>query len=195
MEKSGRYLGRTRHPKSEYLNSKTNVTMAYPKNWLDYGDLDGGLARMMMRFKTEGTLIGDIESDQFIMDSPNAALLGMLFDQRVRAAYAFTGPIRLQERIGHLDMGRIASMDLEAFAAVFAEKPAVHRFTNVMAERTLAIAKIINDQYGGDAANMWNDGVPFSVIEKRLMALPGFGKMKAFKMKFVLHYFGFRDFS
>ena len=150
---------------------------------------------MMDRFKTEGSLIGDKESDQFIMDHPNAALLGMLFDQRVRAEYAFTGPIRLFERIGHLDMKRIASIDLETITEAFAEKPAVHRFTNVMAERTLAIAQIVTEQYDADASNMWNKDVSFEVIQKRLMALPGFGKMKAYKMKFVLHYFGYRDFS
>jgi len=169
--------------------------MAYPTNWLDYGNLEGGLARMMERFKEEGTLIGDPEADRFIMESPNAALLGMLFDQRVRAEYAFTGPIRLFERLGHLDMAKIAKMDLETIQSVFAEKPAVHRFTNVMAERTVAIAKIITDEYGADASNMWNNEVEFSVIEKRLMKLPGFGKMKAYKMRFVLHYFGYRDFS
>lgn len=150
---------------------------------------------MMERFKTEGTLIGDVESDQFVMDNPNAALLGMLFDQRVRAEYAFTGPYRLFERLGHLDMKRMADMDLESFTSHFAEKPAVHRFTNVMAERSLEIARIVVDKYDGKSENIWNNNVSFDVIQKRLMDLPGFGKMKAQKMKFVLHYFGFRDFS
>jgi uncharacterized HhH-GPD family protein len=169
--------------------------MAYADTLLDYGTLDGGLVRMMERFKEEGTLIGDAESDAFIMDHPNAALLGMLFDQRVRAEYAFTGPFRLYERIGHLDMHKIAGMDLEELILHFSEKPAVHRFTNVMADRTRAIAQIVVDKYDGQAENMWNDDAPFEVIQKRLMELPGFGKMKAMKMRFVLHYFGYRDFS
>ena len=169
--------------------------MPYPTSLLDYGTLDGGLVRMMERFKTEGTLIGDADSDAFVMDNPNAALLGMLFDQRVRAEYAFTGPFRLYERLGHLDLKRMADMDSEAFSAAFSEKPAVHRFTNVMADRTQAIAKIVVDKYEGKAENIWNNDVSFDVIQKRLMEFPGFGKMKAHKMKFVLHYFGYRDFS
>ena len=169
--------------------------MGYPTTLLDYGDLDGGLVRMMERFKEEGTMTGEPEADQFLMDDANAALLGMLYDQRVRAEYAFTGPIRLKERLGHLDMAKLAAMDLDTLREQFAEKPAVHRFTNVMADRTHQIAQILVDEYDGNAANLWNDGSDFPTIQKRLMKLPGFGKMKALKMRYVLHYFGYRDFS
>ncbi|MEX1054730.1 MAG: hypothetical protein WED81_01790, partial [Rhodothermales bacterium] len=75
---------------------------------IDYSHLEGGLVRMMNRFKREGTLIGDPESDDFIRNDSTAALLGLLFDQRVLAEYAFTGPIRLKERLGHLDLNKIA---------------------------------------------------------------------------------------
>jgi uncharacterized HhH-GPD family protein len=169
--------------------------MGYPTTLLDYGDLDGGLVRMMERFKEEGTLTGEPEADQFLMDDANAALLGMLYDQRVRAEYAFTGPIRLKERLGHLDMAKLTAMDLDTLREQFAEKPAVHRFTNVMADRTHQVAGILVEEYDGNAATMWNDGSDFSTIQKRLMKLPGFGKMKAMKMRYVLHYFGYRDFS
>jgi len=150
---------------------------------------------MMERFRTDGNLTKDPEADQYLMDNAEAALLGMLYDQRVLAEYAFTGPIRLRDRIGHLDMAKIAAMDLDDLRAVFAEKPAVHRFTNVMADRTHQIAQLLVDEYEGQAANMWNDGADFATIKKRLIKLPGFGEMKAKKMRYVLHYFGHRDFS
>lgn len=162
---------------------------------LDYGDLKGGLVRMMDRFKEEGTLTGEIEDDDALRADPNAALLGLLYDQRVRAEYAFTGPHRLKERLGHLDMRQIADHDSDAFKKVFAEQPAVHRFTNKMADTTQAVARIIADDYDGNAANLWNDGADLPTIEKRTKKLPGFGKQKASKMKYVLHYFGHRDFS
>ena len=63
---------------------------------LDYGDLDGGLVRMMERHRTDGTLTGDVEADAFLRASPEAVLLGLLFDQRVRAESAFTGPERVR---------------------------------------------------------------------------------------------------
>lgn len=162
---------------------------------IDYSHMKGGLVRMMDRFKEEGTLTGDQEADEFVRKDPNAALLGLLYDQRVRAEYAFTGPQRLYERLGHLDMAKIAAINDEKFRELFAEQPAVHRFTNKMADNTQAIAKIVAEQYDGNAANLWNDDADFSEIKKRVKALPGFGDQKSEKMRYVLHYFGFRDFS
>ena len=150
---------------------------------------------MMERFREEGTLTGDADADTFVRTYPNAVLLGMLYDQRVRAEYAFTGPQRLHERIGSLEMKKIAEMDEEKLREVFAIKPAVHRFTNKMADMTGALARVIIDEYDGDVSKLWNDGADFPVIEKRLRALPGFGPQKAYKMKYALHYFGYRDFS
>lgn len=166
-----------------------------PIKIISYGSLEGGLARMMDRYRDEGTLTGDPDADAFISNDGNAALLGMLYDQRVRAEYAFTGPIRLKERLGHLDMAKIAAMDSEDFRELFALQPAVHRFTNKMADYTQTVAGVISEEYDGNASNIWNDNSEFAVIEKRVNKLPGFGKMKAMKMRFVLHYFGYRDFS
>lgn len=166
-----------------------------PVKIISYGDLEGGLARMMDRYRDEGTLTGDLEADKFIAADGNAALLGLLYDQRVRAEYAFTGPIRLKERLGHLNMKKISRMDSDEFRDLFAVQPAVHRFTNKMAEYTQQVAEVVSSEYAGKAENIWNDDSDFKVIQKRIHALPGFGKAKAMKMRFVLHYFGFRDFS
>ena len=162
---------------------------------LDYRHLQGGLVRMMDRFKDEGTLTGDVGADAFLRRHPSAALLGLLYDQRVRAEFAFTGPVRLHDRLGHLDLARIAEIDEDAFRALFAEPPAVHRFTNKMAETTQAVARRLTDAYGGDAARLWNDGADVRTVEERIRALPGFGAQKAAKIRFVLHYFGHRDFG
>lgn len=162
---------------------------------IDRSTLGGGLARMIDRFHNEGSLTGDHDTDAFLRQHPNAALLGLLYDQRIRAEVAFTGPVRLAQRLGHLDMHQIAAMDLDDLRVSIAQQPAVHRFSNKMAEYTHTLAAIITEQYDGDAANLWNDGAAFAVIAKRLRALPGFGLAKSTKMKFVLHYLGYRDFS
>jgi uncharacterized HhH-GPD family protein len=169
--------------------------MAIEITHIDYSDMSGGLVRMMDRFKEDGTLTGEMEDDDRLRDDPNAALLGLLYDQRVRAEFAFTGPLRLKDRLGHLDMAKIAEMDFDAFQEQFAEKPAVHRFTNKMAENTQKVAAMIAEEYDGNAANLWNDGADLATIEKRVKDFPGFGPAKASKIKYVLHYFGHRDFS
>ncbi len=162
---------------------------------IDFSSVGGGLGRMMERFVDSGMLTGDASEDAFIAASPTAAILGLLFDQRVRAEVAFTGAKRLHDRIGHLDLALIAEMNEEELRDVFAESPAVHRFSNKMADTTQKVARYIVDQYDGKPEKMWNDGSPIEVIEKRIKAMPGFGPGKAAKIKYVLHYFGFRDFS
>lgn len=171
------------------------MTKSITVTHLDYSHLEGGLVRMMNRFKEEGTLTGNLEEDDFLRADPTAALLGLLYDQRVLAEYAFTGPIRLKERLGHLDMRKIAAMDLDELREKFAEKPAVHRFTNRMAAYTHQLAAAVSEKYGGECARIWNDGADLETVEARVRELPGFGPLKAAKIRFVLHYFGHRDFS
>ena len=169
--------------------------MAIEISHIDHSDISGGLVRMIDRFKEEGTLTGDIGDDDRLREDPNAVLLGLLYDQRVRAETAFTGPLRLKNRLGHLDMKKIAEMDFDQFQERFAESPAVHRFTNKMAENTQEVARLISEEYDGNAANLWDEGADISKVEKRLQDLPGFGPAKSSKIKYVLHYFGHRDFS
>ncbi len=155
----------------------------------DYSSLDGGLVRMLDRLQREGTATKDLDADQLLRDDANAILFGLLFDQRVLAETAFCGPLKLKQRLGHFDMARLAAHDPDDFKAVFAESPAVHRFTNTMAERTQAVAHLLADEHGGDAANLWGDGADLATVEKRVRTLPGFGPMKAKKLKYCLYYF------
>lgn len=160
----------------------------------DYSDLEGGLVRMMNRLKEEGTATKDPDADAYLRESANAVFLGLLYDQRILAEVAFIGPLKLKQRLGHLDMKKIAKMDPEKFAEVFAEKPAVHRFIGKMSDLTQQTAKILVDQYGGDAANIWKEGTN-AEVEKRVREFPGFGPLKARKLRMCLYYFGHRDLS
>ncbi|MFT5142535.1 MAG: putative HhH-GPD family protein [Rhodothermales bacterium] len=168
---------------------------APPSRPMDYGSLDGGLVRMMNRFWNEGSMTGDPEADVYLRTSANAVLFGMLYDQRMLAENAFMGPRRLEDRLGHLDPEKIAAHDPEAFRDLFAQRPAVHRFTNKMAEYTQQVARVLADDYDGDAANIWLPERSAQEVARLLVKLPGFGKMKAYKMRFALHYFGWRDFA
>ena len=163
-----------------------------PYDASDYSYLDGGLKRMLDRLQAEGTATKDAEADQLLRDDPNAVVLGLLFDQRVLAETAFCGPHKLRQRLGHLDPARIAAMDAGAFAAVFAETPAVHRFTASMAARTQVVAARLASLGGAHA--LWEAGTA-AEVEQRIQALPGFGPLKARKLAHCLYYFGHRDLS
>jgi uncharacterized HhH-GPD family protein len=126
------------------------------------------------------SLVGDTAADALLDDNPMALLIGMLLDQQVPFETAFAGPKKIADRIGGVDARQIADYDPEKFAAVCAERPAVHRFPGSMAKRIQGLAQIIVDDYNGDAAGLWTDGDPDGAeVLRRLKGLPGFGEMKA----------------
>ena len=108
-----------------------------------------------------------------------ALLIGFVLDQQVPLQKAFSGPAELQRRIGTLDAASIAGMDPEALAAAFSERPALHRFPGTMAQRTQALAAFVAETYDGDVSRAWTDAADGRDLERRLLALPGIGEMKA----------------
>jgi uncharacterized HhH-GPD family protein len=115
------------------------------------------------------------EANVLIASDPMALLVGFALDQQVTVQKAFAGPLALQERLGTLDAGTLASTDLEP---VFRTRPAIHRFPGSMAQRVQALAAHVRDRYDGDAARVWTDAADAAELRANLAALPGFGEMK-----------------
>jgi uncharacterized HhH-GPD family protein len=129
---------------------------------------------------------GTEEADRLLVDSPMALLIGFALDQQVTVQKAFSGPLELQERLGTLDPARIAGTEPDELAAVFAERPSLHRFPANMAKRVHALAQAIVEQYGGDAARVWTEAKDGEDLERRISGLPGFGDMKSKSLLAVL---------
>ena len=70
-------------------------------------------------------------------------------------------------------------MDPGAFAAAFAERPALHRFPGAMAARVQELCAVVAREYGGDASTIWTTAATGAELDRRLRALPGIGEMKA----------------
>ncbi|MFS8480127.1 MAG: HhH-GPD-type base excision DNA repair protein [Micromonosporaceae bacterium] len=126
-------------------------------------------------------LAQDPDADRLLADDPLALLIGMMLDQQVPMEWAFVGPHRLAQRLGvdRLDASVIAEYDPEALKEIFATPPALHRFPGSMAQRAQALAAMVRDEYGGDAAAIWRDATSGADLVRRLGKLPGFGKQKA----------------
>lgn len=122
----------------------------------------------------------DPAADELLSTNPLALLIGMLLDQQVAMETAFAGPRKIQERTGSMDAATIARVDPDDFAAAFAQSPAVHRFPGSMAARVQSLCAAVEEDWDGDAANIWTrDDPDGATVLKRLTALPGFGEQKA----------------
>jgi uncharacterized HhH-GPD family protein len=128
-----------------------------------------------------GTLYitGDPAADELLNSDANALLIGMLLDQQVPMEWAFAGPATLHRRLGQLDPGRIAAMDVEEFVSICCEKPAIHRFPGSMGKRIHAVCEALVADYDGDAANLWTGVDDAGEVYRRLRALPGYGDEKS----------------
>ena len=125
-------------------------------------------------------LSGEPAADKLLSEDPLALLIGMVLDQQIPLEWAFKGPALLRERLGGtLDAGDIAGRDPEELAAVFAQRPALHRYPGSMAKRVHELATRIVEDHGGDAAAVWSEARDGTDLYRRIKALPGFGEQKA----------------
>jgi uncharacterized HhH-GPD family protein len=130
------------------------------------------------------------EANRLIAHEPIALLIGFAIDQQVTVQQAFTGPLKLRERVGTLDARAIAEMDPATLETAFRTPPAIHRFPRAMAQRVQELCRVVVDEYGGRAERIWMDAADAADLRKRIGALPGFGKMKitGFGSVLALHF-------
>ena len=128
-----------------------------------------------------GTLwiTGEPEVDDLVNTDPLALLIGMLLDQQIAIELAFRGPSRLRARLGgELDAATIADWDPDAFVAICAEKPALHRFPKSMAGRIQELCRHVADVHDGDASRIWKRRRSAEAVATNLAAVPGYGDEK-----------------
>ena len=120
------------------------------------------------------------DANDLLSRDPLALLIAMLLDQQVPLERAFSAPYDLARRLGHEPGAQeLADYDPDALAAVFAERPALHRYPKSMAARVQALGRLIADRYDGDAGRVWGDAADGADLRKRVGELPGFGPQKA----------------
>jgi uncharacterized HhH-GPD family protein len=120
------------------------------------------------------------EANELLSRSPLALLIAMLLDQQVTLEKAFSAPLDLVRRLGHEPTAaELAEFDPDRLAAIFSERPALHRYPRAMAARVQEMARLIVEQYDGDPARLWESAGTGGELLKRVAALPGFGAQKA----------------
>lgn len=118
-------------------------------------------------------------------ESAFAFVLGVLFNQQVKADVAWRAPWVLAERIGGgLVPASFLALPFGDFTTRFAEAPAIHPFKEIMARRAYEAAEIVVSAYDGDARNIWTRRTANEFLA-RLQCIPGIGRHKAVVALFV----------
>src|SRR5438094_9574277 len=89
---------------------------------------------------------GNDEADELLAREPFALLVGFALDQQVPVQTAFSGPLKVKQRLGTLDPGKVAATDPAKLEAIVREKPAVHRFAGNMAKRLQDLVSVAVDE-------------------------------------------------
>jgi uncharacterized HhH-GPD family protein len=118
------------------------------------------------------------EANELLASDPLALLIGFALDQQVTVPTAFSGPLKIKQRLGALDAAQIARLDPDRLEQIFRERPAVHRFPGAMAARVQELCAVVEEDYGGDASRLWREAGDGAELRRRIEALPGFGQMK-----------------
>ncbi|WP_243075367.1 HhH-GPD-type base excision DNA repair protein [Microbacterium sp. SS28] len=125
-------------------------------------------------------ITGDADADRLLTDDPLALLIGMLLDQQVAMEVAFSGPLKIAQRVGSVDAATLAGYDADALVEAFRLTPSVHRYPGSMAGRVQSLCAALEEEWDGDAAALWTRGEPDGPeVLRRLKKLPGFGEQKA----------------
>src|SRR4029453_7437885 len=98
------------------------------------------------------------EANELIAHDPLALLIGFALDQQVTVQSAFSGPLKIKDRLGAPAAGDIASTDPDRLEEVFRQRPAIHRFPGAMATRVRELSAHVEGEYGGDAGRLWRGG-------------------------------------
>ena len=122
---------------------------------------------------------GNDDADELVSNDALALLIGFALDQQVTVQKAFSGPLDIRTRLGHLDAKQLAATDPAELDRVFRERPAIHRFPGSMAGKVQALAAAIATDYDGDASRIWREAKDGKDLQARLLELPGIGEMKA----------------
>ena len=139
---------------------------------LDYGKAQAPIAVGQVIFTPHP------EANALIVQNPFAFLLAVIFDQGIPAERAWRAPYDLMRRLGHLDPARMLA-DPDGVRIAVGQPPVLHRYREKLPGWLVAAARMVQHDYAGDAARIWNDHPTARQLQQRLDRFPGIGQKKA----------------
>ncbi len=118
------------------------------------------------------------KANALIFSDPLAFVIGLIFDQSIQSRLAWEAPLILKERLGHLNVQKIASMDTEVLKQVIAEKKALHRYPGNMARYLIASCSVLVSEFDAQAENLWKGDGTVVTTRQNFLKLSGIGEKK-----------------
>jgi uncharacterized HhH-GPD family protein len=126
----------------------------------------------------KGNLLGEDEK-KFVVNNPNAFIIGLISDQSVKAELAWSLPYNLYKRLNIFDFDYIVNnLTINDIEILIKGKPALHRYPNRMATFIYEAMKKIIVDYDGSATNIWKNESA-EIIIQRLEEFKGISHKKA----------------
>lgn len=114
------------------------------------------------------SLINDLEN------YPHAFVLACCMDRQIKADRAWRIPLVIKSLCTEFSVAELCSLDLEWYRKVFAENN-LHRFNDVMSEVFYNAVHRIQDQYHGDASEIWSNCPSSAAVVYRFLEFDGVG--------------------
>lgn len=117
-----------------------------------------------------------LDSKALLLSDPNAILFGAIFDYQIPWEKAWEAPLKLKERLGHLDPFKLAKMTNSQLLPYLQRGnlgPALHRFPPTLAKRLIFASQKLVQIYKGSASNIWANGTAAKLVMGRLEEFEG----------------------
>jgi len=109
-----------------------------------------------------------------LQNYPHAFVLGCIMDRQIKAQKAWMVPYKIKTEVGSFEFPQLLSQSLTKIKQIF-NKRKLHRFNEKMANYFYGGIRRINDNYQGDASNIWK-GLPKSAtVVRRFLQFQGVG--------------------
>jgi endonuclease-3 len=144
----------------------------------------------------ETSLIPGLEPEarELVRTNPFAFLLAASLDRGTKTEIIWTLPYCLQQALGHLDPCYIAQMSEDDMRALLEQLPKKPRFINDASRTIVSLARMVCDEFHGDAARLWQDRTALETMWK-FQEIPGVGPGIAAMLVILLERLGLARFS
>ncbi len=122
----------------------------------------------------DGTFTGIPEADVLIRSNPFAFLMAASIDRGARAETVWKIPWYLKQKMGNLDPEKLSQMTPAELEDIIRQLPKKPRFPNQAAKTIVCLAKLVSQEFCGDAEQIWQDKSVDSLL-KSLQKIYGVG--------------------